>query len=81
MPSIELSLPPPRAEAQLDRDTLLPDRKVRERYGGISEMTLYRWDHDPSLGFPPPIRINGRKYRRLAALCQWERSRLESPAA
>ena len=26
-------------------------------------MTLWRWDHDPDLKFPKPIRIRSRKYR------------------
>ena len=26
-------------------------------------MTLWRWDRDPGLNFPKPIRIRGRKYR------------------
>ena len=46
---------------------LLPDNKVRERYG-VSAMTLWRWDRDPSLNFPKAIRIRGRKYRAEDAL-------------
>jgi hypothetical protein len=42
---------------------LIPDRDVRTRYGGISEMTLWRWDHNSQLEFPKAIWINGRKYR------------------
>jgi hypothetical protein len=42
---------------------LIPDSKVaKERYG-VSAMTLWRWDRDPELNFPKPIRIRGRKYR------------------
>jgi hypothetical protein len=26
-------------------------------------MTVWRWDHDRSLGFPQPFKIRGRKYR------------------
>jgi excisionase family DNA binding protein len=36
--------------------------QVRARYGSISDMTLYRWVHDPRLGFVQPIVINGRRY-------------------
>jgi predicted DNA-binding transcriptional regulator AlpA len=46
---------------------LIPDARVRERYS-ISAMTLYRWDADPSLGFPRPIYIKSRKYRSEAEL-------------
>ena len=46
---------------------LLPDRKVAERYG-VCRRTLFRWDRNPTLGFPPPVRINNRKYRSVAEL-------------
>ena len=44
---------------QLDplNDRLIPDPQVRQRYS-VTDMTLWRWDHTPSLGFPKPIRIN-----------------------
>jgi hypothetical protein len=41
---------------------LLPDARVRERYG-VSAMTIGRWDADPTLGFPRPFKIRNRKYR------------------
>ena len=50
----------------------LPDRVVCERYGIVSR-TLSRWDANPSLNFPKPIVINGRKYREEAALDAWDR--------
>jgi hypothetical protein len=53
-------------------DRLVPDPQVQWRYG-VSGMTLWRWDHNPQLKFPAPIRINGRKYRRLSDLIAWER--------
>jgi len=52
----------------------LPDPQVAKRYG-VSSMTLWRWDHDPHISFPKPIRINRRKYRDEAELEAWERSR------
>lgn len=55
----------------------LPDPKVCQRYG-ITPMTLWRWDHDPRVNFPRPIRINHRKYRDEAELESWERSRVAS---
>jgi len=39
-----------------DDDTLVPDRVVRSDFQ-INAMTLWRWDHDPILQFPPPIAI------------------------
>jgi predicted DNA-binding transcriptional regulator AlpA len=55
---------------------LIPDPLVRRRYG-VSAMTLYRWDHDPDLGFPKPIRIRNRKYRDERALDEFDASRAE----
>ena len=54
---------------------LLPDSQVRQRYGGISAMTLWRWDSDPALGFPKPVRINNRKYRSEDELDAFDRQR------
>src|SRR5262245_10110986 len=56
-------------------DTLWASRRVRARYDDISEMTLYRWEHNPELGFPEPLRINGRKFWRERELLAWERTR------
>ena len=50
-------------------------KTILERFGGISVMTLWRWEHDEKLGFPKPTRINRRKYYDLAEIEAWERSR------
>ena len=63
----------PRTE-QTTGEELLPDPLVAKRYH-VSTRTLPRWDENPALGFPPPIRINNRKYRRLRDLERWERER------
>jgi len=52
---------------------LLSDRQVAERYDVVVR-TLERWDRQPDLGFPPPVRINGRRYRSVLALEQWDRA-------
>lgn len=53
----------------------IPDTDVCKRYG-ITPMTLWRWDHDPDMGFPKPIRLGKRrKYRVLSELEAWERAR------
>lgn len=41
---------------------LIPARKARQELGGISDMTLYRWLSDESMGFPRPIYIKTRRY-------------------
>jgi hypothetical protein len=53
---------------------LLPDA-VAARYK-VTVRTVDRWDHRPELRFPPPLWINGRKYRYLKQLEEWERERM-----
>jgi len=43
-------------------DELVPDPRVKREFG-ISSMTLWRWTHDPTLKFPPAIKIRGRSFR------------------
>jgi predicted DNA-binding transcriptional regulator AlpA len=52
-------------------DDLLPAAPIRARYG-VSDMTIFRWLANPKLGFPQPLRINGRRYWRLADLQAFE---------
>ncbi|ACA20973.1 Prophage CP4-57 regulatory [Methylobacterium sp. 4-46] len=52
-------------------DDLLPAAQVRARYG-VSDMTIYRWLTNKRLSFPKPIRINGRRYWRVAELQAFE---------
>lgn len=37
-------------------------RQVRDRYAGISEMSLWRWVNSPDVGFPQPIKISNRNF-------------------
>ena len=55
------------------KPVLLSDRQVAERYDVVVR-TLERWDEQPKLGFPPPVRINRRRYRALAELEAWDRA-------
>lgn len=57
--------------AQSSPDDLLPAAQVRVRYG-VSDMTVFRWLADEKLGFPQPIRINNRRYWRVAELQAFE---------
>jgi hypothetical protein len=62
---------------------LIPDPLVCRRYG-VCPMTLWRWDHDPRLNFPKPIRIRGRKYRDQDALAAFDAAQAQDgmgPAA
>jgi hypothetical protein len=59
----------------LDTDVYLDARAVRRRYGGRSDMALWRWVRNEALGFPSPIYIGKYRYWRLADLIAFERSR------
>jgi excisionase family DNA binding protein len=41
------------------------------RYINISNMTLWRWLHDPALRFPKPRRIRGRNIFDLDRVDDW----------
>ena len=55
--------------------TFLNSPQVRRRYGGVSDMTLWRWRHDAGLNFPQSNPIRGRHYWKLADLEAWDRER------
>jgi predicted DNA-binding transcriptional regulator AlpA len=54
--------------------SLLPAKMVQERYH-VSDRTIDRWERLPELNFPQPVRINGRRYFRIAELMEWEHTR------
>ncbi|HZK91571.1 MAG TPA: hypothetical protein VFC56_15610 [Stellaceae bacterium] len=47
--------------------------QVTRRFG-ISQMSLWRWLHDPRLQFPAPVQIRERNYWRLDEIVEWERA-------
>ena len=47
--------------------------QTRARYGGISDMTLWRWLSDPGLAFPQPLVINRRRLFKLTELEDFDR--------
>jgi hypothetical protein len=56
----------PRVEERREQepvDTLVPDPQVAAELGGLTRMALHRWTHDPTLDFPPAIKIRGRNFR------------------
>jgi len=55
-------------------EIFLTAARVRARYG-VSDMALWRWLHKEAVGFPTPMRINGRRFWKLASLESWEASR------
>jgi predicted DNA-binding transcriptional regulator AlpA len=48
---------------------------VRQLCGGISDMTLWRWQDNPELIFPRPIYIGRRRYWREAEIIAWLEAR------
>lgn len=52
----------------------LPGPKVAARYA-VTDMSIYRWERDPKLGFPKPIRIGRRKFWAEDELVAWESKR------
>jgi predicted DNA-binding transcriptional regulator AlpA len=60
--------------------TFLPAGQVRNRYG-VSDMALWRWLRNEGLGFPHPIRINGRRFWKRKDLEAWEASRTAETSA
>lgn len=52
----------------------LPASNVKARYGGVSDMWIWRRLRDNS-NFPSPVDIGGRRFWRLSELVAWERSR------
>jgi predicted DNA-binding transcriptional regulator AlpA len=55
--------------------TYLSAAQVRSRYGGISDMTLWRWLQDDELAFPEPEWIRRRRFWREDRLAAWDRTR------
>ena len=58
---------------QDDDDTFLPVAKVRARYGGVSDMWLWRKLHGKDSDFPKPVYMGKRRFWRLGDLRAYER--------
>ena len=56
---------------ELDTTKLMPTSAVRAALGGISEMTLWRWQHDDAMGFPVPVRFRKRKYWKATEILEF----------
>lgn len=59
--------------ASVDNEKYLSSGKVRQRYDDATIMTLHRWVNHPTLGFPKPTYMNGRRYWKLSELLEYER--------
>jgi hypothetical protein len=57
-----------------DDNNLVPDPKIAKHFD-VTLRTLPNWDRSPKMaaaGWPQPIKINGRNYRRLGDLRRFE---------
>jgi hypothetical protein len=61
-------------------EQFLSNQKQASRYG-TTVRTISRWGGDPQLGYPPAYDFNGRPFRKLKELQEWERSRALIAAA
>ena len=57
--------------ATLDNHRLVTANTVRELFGGVSDMTIWRRLADPELNFPKPLYIGRRRYWRESELVEW----------
>jgi len=64
----------------LDRERLIPTKAVRDLLGGISDMTLWRWQKDTTLAFPRPATIRKRKFFKLGEVLDFRDRQLAAHA-
>jgi predicted DNA-binding transcriptional regulator AlpA len=70
-----LRLPP-------DPNRLIGSRELRELFGGVSPMSIWRWTHGGEPEFPKPVKIAKRNFWRLGAVLSFiaERERADLEA-
>ncbi|MBW7968617.1 hypothetical protein [Bradyrhizobium sp. BR 10289] len=73
MQTLQVDPPPSAAPIFSPSKLYLSAAQVRQRYGNISDMTLWRWLKNNS--FPAPRKINGRRYWDAADLDAWDAGR------
>jgi hypothetical protein len=56
---------------------LIREAKVAKRYD-VDKRTLKNWDKQPELGFPPPVFINGHRYRDGDKLDKFDAARVKA---
>ena len=62
-----------------ENQEFLTGPQVQQRYQR-TPVTIWRWLHDPDLGFPQPVKIQRLNYWRLCDLEAWERAQAEKSA-
>jgi predicted DNA-binding transcriptional regulator AlpA len=78
--TINLPAEPPRLPP--DPNRLIGSRELRELFGGVSTMSIWRWTHGGEPEFPKPVKIAKRNFWRLGAVLSFiterERASLEA---
>lgn len=62
-------------------DFLLTSREVRGMFGGVSDMSLWRWLQDSEMGFPKPLIMRRRRYWRQADILAFQQRQMKPQAA
>jgi predicted DNA-binding transcriptional regulator AlpA len=58
------------------------NRKQLREIIPVSDMSIWRWERDPEVAFPAPVKLaNGRNYWWLPAILDWQRTRAERQTA
>ena len=59
-----------------DNDRYLDSGAVSRRYSDASAMTIWRWQKDPAIAFPRPVKLGNRaNFWWLPDLIEWDRQR------
>jgi predicted DNA-binding transcriptional regulator AlpA len=59
---------------------LMTSAQVRATFGGISDMAIWRWLHDPKVAFPAPIYINKRRFWNASEIDAFRRKKEQETA-
>jgi len=55
----------------MQTEKYLSSRELMEFVGGVSAMSIWRWENAPALNFPEPRRIGRRKFWRQSEVAEW----------
>ncbi len=64
----------------INESRLIQASVVRDLCGGVSDMSLWRWLHNPTMNFPQPRYIAQRRYWRETDVLDWLNTRPKEAA-
>lgn len=76
--AIQIVPPKSKQVAPAEDDRLMTAAQVRVFFGGVTDMTIYRWLKDTKLGFPKPIFINTNRYWRASEIEAFVKARKQA---